>query len=164
MPQFDPASFAPQLVWLGITFLALYLLMSKLIIPRISGILAQREDRIDGNLQRAEALKEEAAQVLAAYQKAIADARAQAQSTLAKAAADIAADSAAREAEFARKMADQTAGAEAGIRAAKDRALADVRGIAAEVAALMAGKITGAPVDAGAVVQAVDGVMKERVR
>jgi F-type H+-transporting ATPase subunit b len=164
MPQFDPASFAPQLVWLGITFLALYLLMSKLIIPRISGILAQREDRIDGNLQRAEALKEEAAQVLAAYQKAIADARAQAQSTLAKAAADIAADSAAREADFAKKMADQTAGAEAGIRAAKDRALADVRGIAAEVAALMAGKITGAPVDAGAVVQAVDGVMKERVR
>jgi F-type H+-transporting ATPase subunit b len=164
MPQFDPASFAPQLVWLGITFLALYLLMSRLIIPRISGILAQREDRIDGNLQRAEALKEEAAQVLAAYQKAIADARAQAQSTLAKAAAEIAAESAAREAEFAKKMADQTAGAEAGIRAAKDRALADVRGIAAEVAALMAGKITGAPVDAGAVVQAVDGVMKERVR
>ena len=51
MPQFDPTTFAPQLVWLGITFLALYLLMSKLIIPRVSGILAQREDRIDGNLQ-----------------------------------------------------------------------------------------------------------------
>ena len=101
-------------MWLGITFLALYLLMSKLILPRIGGILAQREDRIDGNLQRAEALKEEAAQVLAAYQKAIADARAQAQSALAKAAADIAAETAAREAEFAKKMADQTAAAEAG--------------------------------------------------
>jgi F-type H+-transporting ATPase subunit b len=164
MPQFDPSTFAPQLVWLGITFLALYLLMSKLILPRIGGILAQREDRIDGNLQRAEALKEEAAQVLAAYQKAIADARAQAQSALAKAAADIAAETAAREAEFAKKMADQTAAAEAGIRAAKVKALADVRGIAAEVAALMAGKITGTSVDAGAAAQAVDGVMKERVR
>ena len=164
MPQFDPATFSPQLVWLGITFLALYLLMSKLIIPRVSGILAQREDRIDGNLQRAEALKEEAAQVLAAYQKAIADARAQAQSALAKAGADIGAETAAREAEFAKKMADQTAAAEAGIRAAKVKALADVRGIAAEVAALMAGKLTGAPVDGGAVAQAVDGGMKERVR
>ncbi|HJT12032.1 MAG TPA: F0F1 ATP synthase subunit B' [Dongiaceae bacterium] len=164
MPQFDPATFAPQLVWLGITFLALYLLMSKLIIPRIGGILAQREDRIDGNLQRAEALKEEAAQVLAGYQKAIADARAQAQAALAKAAADIAAETAAREAEFAGKMADQTASAEAGIRAAKNQALADVRGIAAEVAALMAGKITGATVDPTAVVHAVDGVMKERAR
>jgi F-type H+-transporting ATPase subunit b len=164
MPQFNPAHFEPQLVWLGITFLALYLLMSKLILPRINGILAQREDRIDGNLQRAEALKEEAAQVLAAYQKAIADARAQAQGALAKAAADIAAETATREAEFARKMADQTAAAEAGIRAAKAQALADVRGIASEVAAMMAGKITGAAVDAHAVVQAVDSVMKERAR
>jgi len=164
MPQFDPNTFAPQLVWLGITFLALYLLMSKLILPRITGILSQREDRIDGNLQRAEALKEEAAQVLAAYQKAIADARGQAQAALAKAGADIAAETAAREATFAKKMAEQTAAAEAGIRAAKTAALADVRGIAAEVAALMAGKITGMPADQGAVTQAVDGVMKERAR
>lgn len=164
MPQFDPTYFMPQLVWLGITFLALYLLMSKLILPRITGILSQREDRIDGNLQRAEALKEEAAQVLAAYQKAIADARGQAQAALGKAAADIAAETAAREAEFAKKMAAQTAAAEATIRAAKTQALADVRGIAAEVAALMASKITGAPVDPGAVVHAVDGVMKERAR
>ena len=164
MPQFDPTYFAPQIVWLVITFLVLYLLMSKLILPRITGILSQREDRIDGNLQRAEALKEEAAQVLAAYQKAIADARAQAQAALAKAASDIAAETAVRETEFAKKMADQTAAAEASIRAAKTRALADVRGIAGEVAALMANKNTGAPVDPNAVVHAVDGVMKERAR
>ena len=80
--------------------------------------------------------------------------RGQAQSALAKAGADIAAETAAREAEFAKKMADQTAAAEAGIRAAKAKALADVRGIAAEVAALMAGKLTGASVDSGAVAPA----------
>jgi F-type H+-transporting ATPase subunit b len=164
MPQFDPTYFAPQLVWLGITFLTLYLLMSKLILPRITGILSQREDRIDGNLQRAEALKDEAAQVLAAYQKAIADARAHAQAALAKAASDIAAATAAREAEFAKKMGDQTAAAEASIRAAKTQALADVRGIAGELAALMASKLIGTSVDANAVVHAVDGVMKERAR
>lgn len=164
MPQFDPNTFSPQLVWLAITFLALYLLMSRLIMPRISGILGQREDRIDGNLQRAETLKEEAAQVLAAYQKAIADARGQAQAALARAASDIAAETAAREAEFARKMANQTAAAETAIRAAKTQALADVRGIASEVAALMAAKLTGKAADANAVVHAVDGVMKERAR
>lgn len=164
MPQFDPATFSPQLVWLGITFLALYLLMSKLILPRITGILGQREDRIEGNLRRAEALKEEAAQVLAAYQKAIADARGQAQAALAKAAGDIAAETASREAVFAQKMAEQTASAEASIRAAKTQALADVRGIASEVAALMANKLTGGAVDPNSVVSAVDGVMKERAR
>ena len=164
MPQFDPTYFSPQLVWLGITFLALYLLMSKLILPRITGILSQREDRIEGNLKRAETLKEEAAQVLAAYQKAIADARGQAQAALAKAATDIAAETATREAAFAAKMAQQTEAAEASIRAAKAQALADVRGIASEVAALMANKLTGGSVDANAVVSAVDGVMKERAR
>lgn len=164
MPQFDPTTFSPQLVWLGITFLALYLLMSKLIMPRISGILSQREDRIEGNLRRAETLKEEAALVLAAYQKAIADARGQAQAALAKAAGDIAVETASREAAFAQKMADQTAAAEASIRAAKAQALADVRGIASEVAALMANKLTGGAVDPNTVVSAVDGVIKERAR
>ena len=143
MPQFDPNTFSPQIVWLTITFVTLYLLMSRLILPRLTGILSQREDRIDGNLQRAEALKEEAAQVLAGYQKAIADARAQAQGALARAAADIAAETAAREAEFAKRMADHTAAAEASIRAAK---------------------VTGAAVDPNAVVHAVDGVLKERGR
>lgn len=164
MPQFDPSTFGPQLFWLLVTFVTLYLLMSRLVLPRITDILGQREDRIDGNLRRAESLKEEADQVLAAYQKAIADARAQAQAALAQAAAEITAGAAKREAEFAKKMADQTAAAEARIRASKTQALAEVRGIAAEVAALMTGKLTGGSVDTGAAGQVVDGVMKERAR
>lgn len=164
MPQFDPSTFGPQLFWLLVTFVTLYLLMSRLVLPRITDILGQREDRIDGNLRRAESLKEEADQVLAAYQKAIADARHQAQAALAQAAAEITAGATKREAEFAKKMADQTAAAEARIRASKVQALAEVRGIAAEVAALMTGKLTGSAVDTGAAGQVVDGVMKERAR
>jgi len=164
MPQFDPSTFGPQLFWLLVTFVTLYLLMSRLVLPRITDILGQREDRIDGNLRRAESLKEEADQVLAAYQKAIADARHQAQAALAQAAAEITAGATKREAEFAKKMADQTAAAEARIRASKVQALAEVRGIAAEVAALMTGKLTGSAVDTGTAGQVVDGVMKERAR
>jgi F0F1-type ATP synthase membrane subunit b/b' len=61
-------------------------------------------------------------------------------------------------------MAEQTAAAESRIKAAKTQALAEVRGIAAEVAALMAGKLTGGPVDTGSAGQVVDTVMKERAR
>ena len=164
MPQFDPSTFGPQLFWLLVTFVTLYLLMSRLVLPRITDILGQREDRIDGNLRRAESLKEEADQVLGAYQKAIADARHQAQAALAQAAAEMTANASRREAEFAKKMASETAAAETRIRAAKTQALAEVRGIAAEVAALMAGKLTGGAVDTSAAGQAVDGVMKERAR
>lgn len=164
MPQFDPSTFGPQLFWLLVTFVTLYLLMSRLVLPRITDVLGQREDRIDGNLRRAESLKEEADQVLGAYQKAIADARHQAQAALAQAAAEMTASAAKREAEFAKKMAAETAAAETRIRAAKTQALAEVRGIAAEVAALMAGKLTGGAVDTSTAGQAVDGVMKERAR
>lgn len=164
MPQFDPSTFGPQLFWLLVTFVTLYLLMSRLVLPRITDVLGQREDRIDGNLRRAESLKEEADQVLGAYQKAIADARHQAQAALAQAAAEMTASASRREAEFAKKMASETAAAETRIGAAKTQALAEVRGIAAEVAALMAGKLTGGSVDTGAAGQAVDGVMKERAR
>ncbi|HWA48617.1 MAG TPA: F0F1 ATP synthase subunit B' [Dongiaceae bacterium] len=164
MPQFDPSTFGPQLFWLLVTFVTLYLLMSRLVLPRITDILGQREDRIDGNLRRAETLKEEADQVLAAYQKAISDARAQAQAALNQAAAEITAGAARREAEFGKKMAAETAAAEARIRAAKTQALADVRGVATEVAALMVGKLTGGQVDGGSAGQAVDSVMKERAR
>lgn len=164
MPQFDPSTFGPQIFWLVVTFVALYLLMARLVLPRITDILGQREDRIDGNLRRAESLKEEADQVLTAYQKAISDARHQAQAALAQAASEITAGAARREAEFGKKMADQATAAEARIRAAKTEALAEVRGIAAEVAALMAGKLTGGQVDTGSAGQAVDSVMKERAR
>ncbi len=164
MPQFDPSTFGPQLFWLLVTFVTLYLLMARLVLPRITDILGQREDRIDGNLRRAETLKEEADQVLVAYQKAINDARHQAQAALAQAAAEITAGAAKREAVFGKKMAEQTAAAETRIRVAKTQALADVRGIAAEVAALMAGKLTGGQVDGGSAGQAVDSVMKERSR
>lgn len=164
MPQFDPSTFASQIFWLVVTFVALYLLMARLVLPRITDILGQREDRIDGNLRRAEGLKEEADQVLAAYQKAISDARHQAQAAMAQAAAEITASATRRESEFGRKMAAETAAAETRIRAAKTQALADVRGIAAEVAAMMAVKLTGNAVDPNQAVQTVDGVMKERAR
>nr|WP_298682012.1 F0F1 ATP synthase subunit B' [uncultured Dongia sp.] len=162
MPQFDPAIFSPLLVWLVLTFVALYLLMSKLALPKVAAIIDQRAERIEGNLAKAEQLRAEAAGVLAAYEKAIADAKAGAQAELAKAGADIAAETAKREAEFGKRLAEQTRTAETRIKAAKTEALAQVKAIATDLAGGIAGKLTGAGVDANAAGAAVDAVVKER--
>ena len=163
MPQLDPALFSPQIVWLAISFVVLYILMARLIIPRMSAVSDQREDRIEGNLLRAEKIKEEAAAVLAGYEKSIADARAKAHAAIVDAAAEIAAETARREGDFSRKLAEQGAAAEAKIRQAKSQAMGDLQKIAGDVAAAMAGKLTGVNVAGGEAAQAVSQVMKERV-
>ena len=82
MPQLDIATFPPQLIWLAITFLILYGLMAWLALPRVGGIIAARRTRIDGDLEKANAMKAETDAVIAAYERALAQARQQAMATL----------------------------------------------------------------------------------
>ncbi|MET1027011.1 MAG: F0F1 ATP synthase subunit B' [Dongiaceae bacterium] len=162
MPQLDPTAFSPQLFWLAIAFILLYLLMSRLVLPRVAKVLGQREERIQGNLEKAEKLKAEADEVLAAYQKAMADARAEAHAALTKAAAEIAKTAAAREAEFGKKLAEQAAVAESRIKASKVQALAEIRTIAGDIAAAMTSKLTGLPVSTADATGSVEAVLRER--
>jgi F-type H+-transporting ATPase subunit b len=162
MPQFDPSVFSELLVWLALTFVALYLLMSKFALPKVAAIIDARAERIQGNLAKAEAIQAEAAGVMAAYEKAIADAKAAAQAEIAKAQAQIASDTAKREAEFAQRLGVQTQEAEARIKAVKAEAVAQVKAIATDLAGSIAGKLTGAGVDAAAAGAAVDQALKER--
>src|SRR5216684_192638 len=75
MPQLDYHSFAPQLVWLAIAFVALYLVMSRLAVPAIADTLAKRQAKIQGDLDAAEKANEEARSLIAAYQRRLADTR-----------------------------------------------------------------------------------------
>jgi F-type H+-transporting ATPase subunit b len=162
MPQFEPSVFAPQLVWLTITFVALLLLMWRIALPKVGGVFQMREERIQGNLQKAEGLKAEAEQALGAYQKLIADARSSAQAEHSKAVAAIAAETSNREAAFTKRLDAEDAAAETRIAAAKTEALASVRTMAADLAAAMTGKLIGVSVGGDAATTAVGAAMKER--
>ena len=84
MPQLDVTTFAPQLVWLAITFFAMFIIMWKVAVPKIANALETRQMRVEDNLKKAEDLKREAEATLAAYEKALADARAQAHGEILK--------------------------------------------------------------------------------
>ena len=75
MPQLNFHDFAPQLVWLAITFVVLYLVMSKLAVPAISDTLEKRQAKIQGDLDAAEKASEDTRALVAAYEKRLADAR-----------------------------------------------------------------------------------------
>jgi F-type H+-transporting ATPase subunit b len=162
MPQLDLATFPPQLIWLAITFLVLYVLMAKLGLPRIDRALRARRAHIEDDLDKARQMKAEAEAVIAAYERALAEARQQAQLTLKETTDRLNAEAAQRQRQTAEKLAGETAAAERRIADAKTAALANVREVAFEVALAAATKLTGAKVDAGHAAAAIDQAMRER--
>src|SRR3954470_4671657 len=117
LPQLDPTFFSPQLIWLGISFITLYFLMSKVALPKVAEVLEERQERITNDLDRADSLRQESSGVMAGYEKALADARVHAQSVMATTAADISSASAGRQTQFNSDLAAKIRSAEERINA-----------------------------------------------
>ncbi|MFD1327379.1 F0F1 ATP synthase subunit B [Mycoplana ramosa] len=152
-PPFDASTFPSQLLWLAITFGIFYLIMSKIIVPRVGSILETRHDRIAQDLDEAARLKTEADNAISTYEKELADAR-----TKGHAIASEARDAAKAKADAERLKIEESlngkiAAAETRIAGIKEKALADVGAIAEETAAavveqLIGGKTTKAEIAA----------------
>lgn len=143
LPQFDPAWWPGQIVWLLIIFVVIYVLMAKVFVPRVGGAIADREGRISGDIAQARKLKEEAEKQAAEAAAETAKARARAQKLAAEAKARVTAEANARQAVEEAKLADSLAVAEAGIRTARDQAMSHVRTIASDTAQAIVTKLTG---------------------
>lgn len=159
-PPFDPNFFVPQLVWLVITFGLLYLLMSRIALPRVGGILEARRERIAGDLDKAAELREQTDDAIATYEKALADARAEALKIAGETRDSMKAETDALRAEADAKIDAQLTEAEERITATKDKALAGVREVASETAAAIINRLTGETADAQSVVSAVDTALE----
>lgn len=159
-PPFDPEFFVPQLIWLVISFAILYVAMSRIALPRVGGILESRRERIAGDLDKAAELQEQTDEAIAAYEKALADARATAHGIAGETRDQMKAETDALRAEADAKIDEQLAAAEARISDTKDKALAGVREVASETAVAIIQRLTGEQADATAVVAAVDGALE----
>ncbi len=160
LPQLDPSTFSPQLVWLAVTFLVLYLLMARVALPRIAHVLEERQDRIDDNLERATTLKSEADESAAAYEASVAESRARAQGLIGEASQAMANDTAARQEELGKTLATHIEEAEAGISEAKQGAIGNIRDVARDVARQAVEALAGEAVDEAQVAAAVDAAAK----
>tara|TARA_Y100001960_G_C14673211_1_gene827171 strand:+ start:112 stop:603 length:492 start_codon:yes stop_codon:yes gene_type:complete len=162
MPQLVTADFVPQLVWLAITFIALYLAMWRLAIPRIVDVLEERQRRIDDDLMRAEILKREANEAMAAYEEALAEARANAQRTALETRDTIKKQAADREADLDDTLAQKNEEASSRIRSAQEEAQGNVRQIAINTARAVTQRLIGTEPDDDAVGTSVDSALKEK--
>ena len=161
MPQFEPTWFASQIFWLVIVFFVLYRLLKGQVIPKVAAILAERESRIQGDLDLAQKRRDELEAMQAAYEADLAKARADAQEQMRAAQTRMAEKQAAALDDVSREIAAQGADAEKRIAAEKAAAMSDLRNVAVEVATAAAGRLGGS-VDAARVEAAVDASMGAR--
>ncbi len=142
-PPFQAEHFPSQLVWLTISFVLLYVLMSKIALPRIGAIMAERSRLIGDDLAAAERLKEQSNAAHAAYEKSLADARGRAQSIANSTREKQAADTEAAQKALEAKLHDRLAAAEQSITATRTAAMGNVRAIAADTAAAIVERLIG---------------------
>ena len=159
MPQLDPSVWPTQLIWLAITFIALYLIVWRIALPRIADVLEARQRKLDDDLKKATALKEEAETILAEYEKMRADAQASAHDVLQKAQDEMKAEAERQTAETMARLAKQTEEAEARIAEAKAAALAGLEGTVTEVVAAATEKLIGVKAGEQEISRAVSQVM-----
>lgn len=162
MPQLDVTTFAPQLIWLTITFTAMFFIMWKIAVPKISDALETRQMRLEDNLKKAEDLKREAEATLAAYEKALADARAQAHNDIQTIQKKLHEAAAKEEAELGEKLDAKLAKSEKAIAAEVDKAMESVRDVAIDVAAEAVQKLTGEAPAGDNISKAVDTVLSDK--
>lgn len=160
MPQMDFTTYAPQLVWLVITFVLLYFLMSRMALPRIERILTTRENRIEGDLREAAEFGAKAEAAQKAFDKVQAETRAKAQKLAAEARERANAEQAARTAKLDAQLAEQSKKAEGEINAARTKAMSSLRDVAIDIAQAAAERVTGGSVSKDAAAKAVDAELK----
>ena len=155
MPQLDISLWPPQLVWLAISFAILYFIVSRIIIPRTGGVIEQRKTTVSADLASAEKDKVESQNALKAYEASLADARAKASDVAISARTKLNAETDAARAKIDAELASKSADSDKKIAVSKSKALANIDDVAADIAATIVDKLTGAKVAKTALVAAI---------
>src|SRR4029079_108271 len=159
-PPFQSQTFASQLVWLAIAFVLLYVLMAKLALPRVGAIIESRQKRIEDDLADASRLKGESDAAVAAYEKALADARNRAQVIATETRERQAGEAEARRKTLESELNTKLAEAEKTIAATKQAAMGNVRSIAEDATRAIVERLIGKAPNEKSVAAAVADALK----
>ena len=143
LPQLDITTWPSQLFWLVIIFSAGYLVMAKIVTPRIGAVLEERRQTVDGDLEKARAASGDAAKVRADYESDLEKARIEAAEFAKQATMEATKKAEAADAKIAQKLSNKVAKAEAKIAEAKTSAMANLNDVAAEAALAAVASLAG---------------------
>ncbi|SEQ13014.1 F0F1 ATP synthase subunit B' [Thalassovita taeanensis] len=144
MPQLDFSTFGNQIFWLLVTLVVIYFVLSRIALPRIGAVLAERQGTITNDIAKAEELKAKAVEAEDAYNKALAEARAEAGRIIAETKAEMQADLDAAVAKADAEIAVKVAEGEKVIAGIRENALVSVKDVATETTAAIVAAMGGA--------------------
>ncbi len=148
LPQLNQTgTFVSQIFWLIVTFGLLYFLMVRVVLPRMTTVMEERQEKIEGDLAKAERLRTEAQEIYDAYEQSLQEARGEAQKTLRAANEETAREQAERSRTFALELDEKIRGAEERIASARDQALSRIDEMASGTAQAATAKLIGGDVD-----------------
>lgn len=159
-PPFESSTYASQLVSLVIAFVALYLIVSRIALPRVGGVIDARANAIEGDLSAAQKLKDESDAALKAYETELASARSRAQAIGNETREKLNAAAEAERKTLEDQLSAKLAAAEKQIAATRETAMGNVRGIAADAAGAIVQRLTGVLPDGNTLNSAVDASLK----
>ena len=159
-PPFQKDTFASQLVSLLIAFVALYLIVSRIALPRVGKTIDARQNAIEGDLADAQKLKDESDGALKAYESELAAARSRAQAIGAETREKLNTASEAERKTLEQQLAARLAEAEKSIASRREAAMSNVRGIATDTASAIVQRLTGVAPETASVRRAVDASLK----
>ena len=155
LPQLDFSTWPNQIFWLVVTLIVLYQLMSRVALPRISNVLEERADAISDDLDRADEFRRKAQEAEAAYDQALADARANAQVIAAETREEILKEVEAEMAKADAEISARAAESEIRIKEVRDSALASVAEVGRDTAMALAERLMPDAADPDAISRAV---------
>ncbi|WP_108484464.1 F0F1 ATP synthase subunit B' [Oceaniglobus ichthyenteri] len=159
MPQLDFSTFPNQIFWLVVALFAIYYILSRIALPRIGSVLAERQGTITNDIAAAEELKLRAVGAEKAYDKALADARAEANKIVAAAKADIQADLDVAIEKADAEIAAKSAESEKAINEIRAGAMESIEAVAKDTAEAIVSALGGSSEKA-----AIDSAVQNRLK
>lgn len=161
MPQLDPSSYSSQLFWLTVSFVLLYVMLGRMLLPRVQSVLALRQNTLAADIEQARRMKADADLAREHYEKALHQARSNAQALLAQTQAEIVSRAATRQTELDAVIAQKLAESDTAIAAATAQAMGKIASVASELTSRITQAVAEYTPDSGAVDKAVAVQMKK---
>ena len=162
MPQLNPEFWISQIFWLTLTFGILYIILSKLILPKISANLELRKSQIQENIEAAEKQRESSEAKIKEYDEIILKSKLEAKNIFRKAREKVIKDINSKQNVLDKQIDEEIQKAEKEIQILKDNAPIKINKIAIETSSELLKKLIGAEVNNSSISAIVDDLSKKK--